>query len=428
MYDCVCVDFNINGNRKKIEKIFPHAKFTPFVDSYFDILKSYISEIKTSHFWFLTTLDDLSTFDFDFVPEQHQDSQIHLWHNAEQKEGNLFLIPTNEFKKQLPQLKHLRDFADINYHQVEIKSHKWPEYKFEYSNLYQKVKNQKSLYAHYFFESTSKSEPSLWEDKKLYVNNHEHTCLTIPKLKFQKELYEYERIYFVDKFDKPPKFDIFFLHNNEPQALANLSVLKEHLGHIGREPKVVSGINGRDNALRHCAKNSTSEYFYVVPAKLEIDPEFKFNYTPSTLKSNRHYIFGCYNRLISYMYGHQAVVLYFKEAVLNTPSGVLDFTLHSPHEYVNERSGYTNFFKDSKVNYRTTFREVVKLLYQKHTKPTVEGDFILEQWKSVDNIFTKKACTDAETFCSRHNYSLDKLLETFDWEFVDRLFLESFGQ
>ena len=127
------------------------------------------------------------------------------------------------------------------------------------------------------------------------------------------------------------------------------------------------------------------------------------------------------------MYGHQAVVMYYKNYVLSTPKKVLDFTLASAHEYVNHRSGHTNFELDSKVNYRTTFREVTKLLYQQKTKPTVEADYILEQWKNADNQFTKRAYADAETFCSKVNFNYEEILKTFEWEFVDDLFSKSFS-
>ena len=85
------------------------------------------------------------------------------------------------------------------------------------------------------------------------------------------------------------------------------------------------------------------------------------------------------------------------------------------------------FDLNSKVNYRTTFREVTKLLYQQKTKPTVETDYILEQWKNADNQFTRRAYADAETFCSTVDFKYEEIIKTFEWEFVDALFFKSFG-
>ena len=55
----------------------------------------------------------MKTIDIDYIPEQHESKQIHVWYNTHpkggsNKEGNVFLIPTQEFKKQIQDLKYLR--------------------------------------------------------------------------------------------------------------------------------------------------------------------------------------------------------------------------------------------------------------------------------------------------------------------------------
>jgi hypothetical protein len=428
-FDCIFVDFQVEEeNRKKILSQFPYARTTPFVSSYFDILKSFIEEIQTEFFWLVSDLVYLEQFDFNYIPEQFQKNQIHVWHNKDQKEGNIFLVPTHEFKKQINTLKFLRDFKDINYHLIDLQEYQWPKKQFNYGNLYKKINEQNKIYTYYFYNNNKHCVvPSFWEDLKLYVGDQEHLSLTIPKMKIRDELYDYDNIYILDSNNQRLNFNIFFLHNNESVAHENFITLKEHLRKIDKVSIELQGIEGRDLAIKKCAEISETEYFYVVPAKLEIDPSFKFDYTPSTLKTNRHYIFGCYNQLIDYMYGHQAIVLYYKENVLKTTKNVLDFTLSQPHEYINQRSGTTTFFKDSKINYRTTFREVVKLLYQKQKNPTVETNYILDKWLIVDNIFTKRACQDAKNYCESVNYSYDELIKSFDWKFVDNLFLKNFN-
>jgi len=428
-FDCIFVDFQISkDNREKILSQFPYAQKTSFINSYFDVLKSFVGEIRTEFFWLTSDLIDLQHFDFDYIPEQFEKNQIHVWHNKDQKEGNILLIPTQEFKKQINTLKFLRDFQDINYHLFECQTYQWPTEQFNYGNLYKKINVQHKLYTYYFYNNNKNCVvPSFWEDLKLYVGDQEHLSLTVPKTKIQKELYDYNNIYFLDNKNEQLNFDIFFLHHNESVAQKNFSILKDYLKKINKIPIEVYGIDSRDLAIKKCAEFSKTEYFYIVPAKLEIDFTFKFNYIPSPLKANRHYIFGCYNQLIDHTYGHQAVVLYYKENVFRTTKNVLDFTLAQPHEYINERSGTTTFFKDSKINYRTTFREIIKLLYQKHTKPTVETNYILDKWLVVDNIFTKRACQDAKNYCESVNYNYNELIKSFDWKFVDNLFFKSFN-
>ena len=111
-----------------IESPFANTRVVPFVDSYFEILKAVIDDVKTEYFWFFANFVDLkeiSKFDLDFIPEQHEKHQIHVWYATHpmaglNKEGNVLLIPTKKFKEQMHDLKFLRDFKDINYHEHEI--------------------------------------------------------------------------------------------------------------------------------------------------------------------------------------------------------------------------------------------------------------------------------------------------------------------
>ena len=112
-FDCVFVDFQNNGSLKEraLEQ-FPYARVVPFVGSYLDVLKSFVETVNTEFFWLLTDLVNPHEFDFDYIPEQHEQRQIHVWNGRGQKEGDLMLIPTAEFKKQVAGLKFLRDFRN----------------------------------------------------------------------------------------------------------------------------------------------------------------------------------------------------------------------------------------------------------------------------------------------------------------------------
>ena len=106
---------------KHIPSPFANTREVPFVDSYLTVLKSVIDDVQTEYFWFFANFMDLKTVDLDYIPEQHEKDQIHVWYNTHplggtNKEGNVFLIPTAAFKKQVTDLKFLRDFEDINYH------------------------------------------------------------------------------------------------------------------------------------------------------------------------------------------------------------------------------------------------------------------------------------------------------------------------
>ena len=117
-FDCVCIDFKNTHSEKNIKNIkekFPYAVILPFISSYFDIINAEIRRSRTKFLWVLTSIVDYQNFDFDFIPEQHEQYQIHSWSLPGQKEGDTFLIPTTY---QTPNLKYLRDYKDINYHQT----------------------------------------------------------------------------------------------------------------------------------------------------------------------------------------------------------------------------------------------------------------------------------------------------------------------
>ena len=118
-FDSVQVRFkNVPHN----ESPFANTRVVPFVDSYFEILKGVVNDINTEYFWFFANFTNIKPVDFlDYIPEQHERDQIHVWYTTHpkggmNKEGNVMLIPTKKFKEQMYQLKFLRDYKDINYH------------------------------------------------------------------------------------------------------------------------------------------------------------------------------------------------------------------------------------------------------------------------------------------------------------------------
>jgi hypothetical protein len=166
-------------------------------------------------------------------------------------------------------------------------------------------------------------------------------------------------------------------------------------------------------------------------AKIKTDKNFAFNFVPDTLKSPRHYIFDCYNPAIDYTYGHQSILLYNKKLVLENTGNGLDFTLSQKHDHIKLLSGETTFYTDPVVCYRTAFREIVKLLFAKKDKPTVEGNYILSKWKEPQDIINadkiKDAYEDAVLFVEKNNYNLTNLLQSYEWKFVDELYKKRYN-
>ena len=151
-FDSIQVRFK---NTKHITSPFANTRIVPFVDSYFEILKTVVDDIKTEYFWFFSNFVDLkqiSKFDLDFIPEQHEKNQIHVWYATHpmaglNKEGNVLLIPTKEFKEQMHDIKFLRDYTDINYHpHADLFQRPITRTYFQLKNLMKSYNNNSDFY------------------------------------------------------------------------------------------------------------------------------------------------------------------------------------------------------------------------------------------------------------------------------------------
>lgn len=431
-YDCIFVDFNENKLHKDfLLDAMPHSRTVPFVSSYFEMLKTYVNDIKTDHFWMVSDLANLQHFNFDFIPEQHEQQQIHVWNGSYQKEGDVMLIPTAKFKKDMHNLKYLRDFKYINYHEDPLITwNSWVSKKFTFDDLIPQVKEQKERYVNYYYSDPNNITPSFWEDTKFYINDKNKLNMLIPRFDVKEELYEYTPRLHRQEQSTPVHFDVCFIHNNEPQSQENHDILKKHLKDKPNRLHVIAGVKGRKQAYQAAANKSETEYFYAVFAKLQINHNFRFDFVPDTLKIPRHYIFDCYNPVIDYTYGHQAVILYNRKLTLENDGKGLDFTLSQPHDHCSLLSAITTFAKDPKVLYRTTFREVIKLMYSVKHNPTVETHYILNKWKSIKssqvNDTAIAAVKDANNFAEEHNYDFEQIFKSYEWDFVDSFYNNRF--
>jgi len=325
-----------------------------------------------------------SPFVLDYIPEQHERDQIHVWYTTHpkgglNKEGNVMLIPTKKFKEQMHELKFLRDFKDINYHahptlfQQPIGrtnfTLKDPMKTYDINKLFYKwmVNNDlREITLPNFY-------PSFWEDEKMYTWGKTKDIMLVPGDRDIKQFYDIERcVHFDLDYDIRP-MDIVFLSYDEPSAEKYWKVLKEKYPRAKR----IQGVKGRTKAYHAAATISETDYFFAVFPTIDIEDSFDFNFQPDRLKNACHYIFHAKNPVNGLEYGHRSAILYNKWLCILTINPGLDFTLSQPHTVVPQLCGTSHFNQTPEISWRVAFREVLKLC---EMKPTTESKHRLKKW------------------------------------------------
>ena len=430
-FDSIQVRFR---NTSNIDSPFADTRVVPFIGSYFEILKSVVEDVKTEHFWFFSNFVDIKNFggiDLDFIPEQHEKDQIHVWYTTHpmgglNKEGNVMLIPTAKFKEQMNELAFLRDFKDINYHaHATLFQRPIGRTNYQLKNPVKAYNAEKVFYKWMVNNDLRETAlpnfyPSFWEDEKMYTWGKTKDIMLVPGDRDIKQFYDIDRsVHFDLEYETKP-MDIVFLSYDEPSAEAYWKALKEKYPRAKR----LQGVKGRTQAYHAAAAMSETAYFFAVFPTIEIDDEFDFTFQPDRLREACHYIFHCKNPVNGLEYGHRAVILYNKHLCLSTIHPSLDFTLSQPHTVVPQLCGTSHFNQTPEISWRVAFREVIKLC---EMKPTVESKFRLKKWCELGKgnyaLLVQQGALDAVEYYKEVNgdkralmlsYELDWLKEKFN--------------
>ena len=428
MFDSVQVRFK---HTKHWPSPFVNTREVPFVDSYLTILKSIINDINTEYFWFFANFMDLKTIDVDYIPEQHEKHQIHVWYNTHplggtNKEGNVFLIPTKAFKKQCNDIKFLRDFKDINYHEHPNLFQNWiPKTAFKLKDPYKAYYESEPNYYKWLHNKDIDKKnipnffPSFWEDVKLYTWGKTNDVILVPHKDNIKQFYDFDRIvhFYLDYSSN--LMDIVFLSYDEPNADENWEKLKAKYPRAKR----VHGVQGRPLAYITAALKSETDYFFAVFPTIDIDDSFDFTFQPDRLKEPCHYIFHCKNPVNGLEYGHRAVILYNKQLCLETIKPGLDYTLSQAHTVVPKLCGTSNFNVSPEISWRVAFREVIKLCAMKQT---VESQHRLKKWcelgKGQYAHLVQRGALDAVEYYEKNKHDQDALSLSYELDWLKEKF------
>ena len=425
-FDSIQVRFK---NTSNIDSPFADTRVVPFVGSYFEILKSVVEDVKTEHFWFFSNFVDIKNFggiDLDFIPEQHEQDQIHVWYTTHpmgglNKEGNVMLIPTAKFKEQMNELAFLRDFKDINYHaHATLFQRPIVRTTFTLKDPIKAYNNAPAFYKWMINKDLANNDlpnfyPSFWEDEKMYTWGKTKDIMLVPGDRDIDQFYDIDRsVHFDLEYETKP-MDIVFLSYDEPSAEAYWKVLTEKYPRAKR----IQGVKGRTQAYHAAAAMSDTDYFFAVFPTIELEDSFDFTFQPDRLKNACHYIFHAKNPVTGLEYGHRAVILYNKHLCLSTIHPSLDFTLSQPHTVEPQLCGTSHFNQTPEISWRVAFREVLKLC---EMNPTVESRYRLKKWceLGVGNYadLVQKGALDAVAYYKEVNGDKDALQLSYELEWL----------
>lgn len=286
MFDSIQVEFK---NTKTWPSPFADTKVVPFEQNYLEVLKKVVQDVKTEYFWFFANFINMKTIDVDFIPPSG-DIEMHVWYNTHpkggtNKEGNVFLIPTEKFKDQCNNIKLLKDFSSIQYYaHNNLFQNIITKTAFDLSDPYEAFMKQEPHFYVWLKNKTCEADwpnfyPSFWEGIHLYSWGATHDIILAPIE------HKGSNIHFYDYEYETRPMDVVKVKSNSK------------LGFVD------------------AATTSKTEYFFALLPDTEIKDKKILEYQPNRLAKPCHYIFD------------DAVYLCNKKLVLDPKNPGLDLKL-----------------------------------------------------------------------------------------------------
>jgi hypothetical protein len=420
---------HMDGHAGKIPNVERQIRY---FDNYRDTLIRLAKNISDEHeyVWVCSSICSYDGFDFSWHPEAWQSTMLHVFASNDQKFGDTFFMHVPTFA-EYAEKKALLDWYDINYvPNISVPRRSMPVIHHTNDTHVEAVKT--TDWAGPLAVFTVDCEPitlptvSLWrqETKNIVPLSAGASAVIVPKTAradVRTQLYDYP---FIDKSerkrhgDRP--LDIVFIANGEPNAFDHWIRLINETGYRPNRVVQVANVNGRVAAYHAAASASQTPWFFAVFAKLEVDDRFDWSWQPDRMQEPKHYIFHARNPVNGLVYGHQAMIAYNRELVLNNPGHGLDFTLDSAHEVVPILSGVARYNVSPWVTWRTAFREALKLC----SSPDVESQYRLKQWLATPRTNIENwgwsvwGAEDAVEYYQAVEGDFEALRKSYDWSWL----------
>jgi hypothetical protein len=412
-------------------------KTVRYFDNYKDVLQRVANTLKGQHeyVWVCSSICDYSNFDFSWHPDPWQTKLLHVFASDKQKFGDTFLMHVDSFAERIDQFQ-LLDWYDVNFVDISVPRRPMPVIHHSFDSQAQAVNaltfdGPLALYTNYDFVSGNLVTVPLWrqETKTIVPLSKGATSVIVPRTAagyIRTQLYDYPYIDKTHPTLKDQPLDIVFISNGENNAedlyqhLVNC-VGGNFLSDRGYRIKRVQNVQGRVAAYHAAAKASATPWFFAVFGKLEVNKDFDWDWQPDRMQQPKHYIFHAGNPVNGLVYGHQAMIAYNRQLVLENTGVGLDFTLDQAHEVVPIISGTANYAESPWMAWRTAFREALKL---RASLPDVENEYRLKVWLKEDSgtiangHWSHKGAQDAMEFYESVDGNPTELRKSYEWDWL----------
>jgi hypothetical protein len=334
-------------------------------------------------------------------------------------------VPTQYWLQQEAGLERLENFQDVNFEHGSIPRLPWQKIDYLDSTISEALSKSTCDTPYVFFcnqpGASVDHDPWLWREQPVISLSTDNGCSLIPRQAhgvIQQQVYDYP---YLEKTQSMASnsLDIVFISNGEYGADHHWEILNKSVAGLENRVHRVDGVKGRVASYQAAARASSTDWFFSVFAKLQVNEDFDWAWQPDRWQSPKHYIFHAYNPVNHLVYGHQAMIAYNKKLVLANTGRGLDFTLDDPHEVVPLLSGTAYYDNDPWTCWRTAFREVIKL---RHSLPDVESEYRLGEWLSkgegINGKWSVRGAADAIDYYESVQGNFAELRRSYEWEWL----------
>jgi len=403
-----------------------------YVSNYLGTMRRALRKVTAEYCWVTADVCDYTGFDFTWHPSEWQTDMLHVFASNDEKFGDTFYVHVSSFLEKTKNLQVLEWFETLHFvEEVVVPRLPIPTVKYDTDSVVPAV------WAHeftsplvQFYRDQIVFEPTvpLWQEstKTVVPLTRGAGSIVVPRecknyLKTQIYDYPYINKTIRERRTDPP-LDVIFLSNGEANVDYNWSKLQDAIARKDNRLVRIDGIKGRVASQHAAATASNTDWYFVVPAKLQVDFGFEWDWQPDRMQQPKHYIFHALNPINGLVYGHMAAVAYNKKLVLATTGQGLDFTLDQAHEVVPELSGTAHYGEDPWMCWRTAFREVIKL---KASLPDVESEYRLDRWLTVadvvsnpNSVWSIYGAEDAAEYYDSVDGDMKELKKSYEWDWL----------